>query len=82
MITYQIAEKKLDDMKNIDFGLYGDSKGEIRKVIIKKLEKHLFEIDCECPEEYLTKIDGNNDKTINMGIYFKIIFNELFLRYS
>lgn len=71
MITSIKAHQKIDDMKNIDFALKSDTKGEIRKVIISKLEKHLFEIDCDCPKKYLIKIDAENNKDFKSKFLFK-----------
>ena len=68
MITYERANEKILNIKNLDLALYGDTKVEIRKVIIEKLEKHLFEIEITCPEEYLAQLE-EKENIDNARIY-------------
>ena len=57
MLTYKKADEQIKNLHNLDIALYGDTKGEIRQVIINKLEKYLFDVkDNDCPERYMEKL--------------------------
>jgi len=78
MITYERADLKMESLKKLDMALYGDTKGEIRKFIIRELEKHLFDISIDCPEEYLMKIqDENENENIDRDGIFTLLFYEI-----
>lgn len=62
MITYEKANKKIENLSDLNFALYGDTKGEIRKYCLKKVEKHLFQIRENCPEEYLNRLERNSNE--------------------
>lgn len=55
MIFYSRAEEKIESLKNLDFALYGETRNDIRKFVINKLEGHLYDEKIICPEEYLDK---------------------------
>ena len=61
MISDVSGNERINDLKNLNLGLYGDNKAEIRKVVINQLEKHLFKIDVTCIEEYLNNIVENEN---------------------
>ena len=74
MLTYASAEDKINNLKNLDLALYGDTKGEIRQVIINKLETHLFHLkDTNCPEEYLAKLEEKGNPSGKDGNFFNKI---------